>query len=70
MRGGEAPSAMARARQRGGDAAPREAKECAHRLSQDVWETVTAFASTEGGTLILGLSESKGFSPAPDFDYR
>ena len=59
---------MARVRQRGGDAAPREAKECAHRLSQDVWETVTAFASTEGGTLILGLSESKGFSPAPDFD--
>ena len=48
MREGEALSAMARARQRGGDAAPRVAKECAHRLSKDVWETVTAFASTEG----------------------
>lgn len=36
-------------------------------LSSDVWESVSAFANTRGGTLILGLDEKNGFTPVPDF---
>lgn len=45
-----------------------EAKECAKKLSRTVWETVSAFANTNGGTIILGLSESTGFTPVAHFD--
>ena len=45
-----------------------EAKSCADNLSKGVWETVSAFANTHGGTLILGLSETDGFIPVDSFD--
>lgn len=44
-----------------------EAKECSQKLSSDVWESVSSFANTEGGTLLLGLSEKNGFTPVRDF---
>ncbi len=54
-------------RLQGRDDASYEAKACAHDLSKDVWETVSAFANTDGGTLLLGVSEKEGFVPVADF---
>lgn len=51
----------------GRDTVQYEAKTCAHDLSRDVWETVSAFANTDGGTLLLGVSEKDGFAPVADF---
>lgn len=48
-------------RLQGRDDASYEAKACAHDLSKDVWETVSAFANTDGGTLLLGVSEKETF---------
>lgn len=45
-----------------------EAKACSRGLSKDVWESVSAFANTQGGTLVLGLAERSGFEPVPEFN--
>ncbi len=37
-----------------------ECKESAWQLPRDVWETVSAFANTNGGTLLLGIAEQGG----------
>lgn len=50
-----------------GEGPEYEAKESRCELSNDVWETVSAFANTEGGTILLGVSEKDGFSPVPGF---
>lgn len=57
-----------RLRKQGTDDAECEAKECTHSLSKDVWESVSAFANTAGGLLILGLSERQGFIPVKGFE--
>ena len=44
-----------------------EAKKCERDLSQDVWPTVSAFANTDGGALLLGIDEEEGFSFVEDF---
>ena len=37
-----------------------ECKESAWRLPDDIWETVSAFSNTAGGTLLLGVAERGG----------
>ena len=54
---------IARIRRQGTDDARVEVKTCAKTLSSDVWESVSAFANTAGGTIILGLAEATGFAP-------
>lgn len=45
-----------------------EVKACGHGLGSSVWDTVSAFANTGGGVLVLGLSEDAAFAAAPGFD--
>ena len=54
-------------RQRTNDGAV-EVKACRHELGSSVWESISAFANTAGGILILGLDESAGFQPVDDFE--
>lgn len=61
---------VARLRAAGTDNAWVEVKRSGPKLSSDVWETVSAFANTAGGTIILGLSEVDGFVPAKVFDLQ
>lgn len=42
------------------DDAHFEAKACSKGLSKDVWESVSAFANTAGGVLLLGHSSKPG----------
>ncbi len=57
-----------RLRRQGTDDGDVEVKECVRKLSSDIWETVSAFANTSGGLILLGLSERAGFAPAEGFD--
>lgn len=64
----EVAAMVARMRRQGADDAGCEAKACERRLSSDVWESVSAFANTSGGVLLLGIDERSGFVPARGFD--
>ncbi len=57
-----------RLRKQGTDDADVEVKESARKLSSDIWETVSAFANTSGGLILLGLSERAGFALVEGFD--
>lgn len=58
---------IARLRKQGKDDAHYEAKACKKALSKDVWDSVSAFGNTSGGTLLLGINEEDGFSLAKPF---
>ena len=45
-----------------------EAKKCETKLSNDVWESVSAFGNTSGGLILLGLDQENGFTIPPKFD--
>lgn len=60
--------AIERLRSQHNDDADYEAKSCAMTLSKSVWESVSAFANTDGGTLLLGVDENKNFTVPPQFD--
>lgn len=58
---------IAKLRKQEKDDSTFEAKECSSTLSKSIWESVSAFANTEGGELLLGLSEANGFAPVNNF---
>lgn len=62
-------AAVARLRVQGSDDGDYEAKACASRLSASVWDSVSAFANTFGGTLLLGLDENARFAVPDGFDW-
>lgn len=59
---------ISRLRAQGNDDEHVEAKKSEQQLSNDVWESVSAFANTAGGLIILGLDQNTGFKPAKKFD--
>lgn len=61
-------AALRRLQRQGNDDGNFEAKSCVQGIGNSVWETVSAFANTAGGTLLLGVSEEKGFLPISEFD--
>ncbi|GAB3746550.1 ATP-binding protein [Microlunatus parietis] len=50
------------------DDARCEVKACTSDLGSAVWDSVSAFANTSGGMLLLGLDQESGFAPAPGFN--
>lgn len=58
---------VARLRRQGKDDDQVEVKAAGGGLPKSIWETVSAFANTDGGVLLLGLDESQGFAPAEGF---
>ena len=67
MNATELVAVVDRLRRQGTDDALVEVKSCASSLSSDVWESVSAFANTRGGTVIFGLDEKRGFTVVPGF---
>lgn len=57
-------------RSRGRDFSTVEVKAAAGGVPKSLSETVSAFANTSGGTVLLGLSEQDGFRPAAGFDSK
>lgn len=65
----ELANALERMKKSGTDCAQWEVKASGHDFPQSVPETISAFANTHGGTLILGVSE-KNFLPVDNFDVK
>lgn len=61
---------VTRLREAGRDDDRVEVKSFAGGLGKSIWDSVSAFANTEGGLLLLGLDEEAGFAPARGFDAR
>lgn len=59
---------VGRLRRQRNDDALCEVKACASTLGVNVWDSVSAFANTSGGLLLLGLDQEAGFGPVPGFD--
>lgn len=64
----EVAAVIKRMRQQGTDDGLCEAKSCEHELGRSVWASVSAFANTNGGLLLLGIDENAGFTVPEGFD--
>lgn len=60
-------SHVARMRRQRSDDALVEARAAVRDLPKSIWDTISAFANTDGGTVILGLDEREDFQPAEGF---
>ena len=54
----------------GNDTQQCEVKECVHKISTTITDTLSAFSNGNGGYIILGLSEKNGFTPVEGFNAR
>lgn len=59
---------ITRLRRQSNDDSHAEAKAAARDLGKSLWDTVSAFANTDGEIVILGLDQKAGFTPATGFD--
>lgn len=64
----EIVDAILKMRSLGNDNQSLEVKEAVIDLPKSLLETISAFSNMHGGTIILGLSEKAGFTPAAEFD--
>lgn len=65
---GDLLDVIAQVRAASTDLALIEVKSAAGGLPKDMWPTVSAFSNGDGGLIILGLDESRGFAAAEGFD--
>lgn len=63
-------AAIKHMRQSGTDLAEYEVKASAGGFPKSIPETISAFANTHGGTIILGVSEQDGFKPVEGTDIK
>jgi len=63
-------SALEKMKKAGTDLAEYEVKTAAGGFPKSIPETISAFANTHGGTIILGISEKAGFTPVPDLETK
>ena len=68
MNESELAAEVERLRRQRSDDDRTEVKSCAGGLSSDVWESVSSFANTQGGLIVLGIDERSGFSYAKGFE--
>lgn len=64
----ELTEVVRRLRALGSDDALVEAKSARGGVPKDVWSSVSAFANTDGGMILLGVSEADGFKPVSGFE--
>ncbi|MCI7439143.1 MAG: putative DNA binding domain-containing protein [Coriobacteriaceae bacterium] len=62
--------AVNRMKKAGTDLADYEVKAAAGGFPKNIPDTISAFANTCGGTIILGVSEKEGFAPVPNSDTK
>lgn len=62
--------AVNRMKKAGTDLAEYEVKAAAGGFPKNIPDTISAFANTCGGTIILGVPEKEGFAPVPNSDTK
>lgn len=62
--------AVGRMRAAGTDLAEYEVKSASGGFPKGVPDSISSFANTHGGTIVLGVSEKKGFSPVEGLDAK
>lgn len=64
----ELDAILSKLRRQKNDDAQYEAKKSEKDLPKSIWDTVSAFANTRGGTILLGIDEENDFAIVDGFD--